>query len=104
MFWGVLWLTLGMNKLARDLAPVDNLSTSWVALIRKNELMDKKQGTIEFTKADLLIGQVTNAEYAILNALEELRNPDRDIVVKVTADYFLSKAIEILKQVRHELD
>ena len=63
-----------------------------------------KRGTIELSQADLLIGQVTQAEYAILNALEELRNPERDIVVKVTADYFLAKAIEILKQVRHELD
>lgn len=62
-----------------------------------------KQGTIELTKADLLIAQVTNAEFAILNVLEELRNPERDIVVKVTADYFLGKAIAILNEVRNEL-
>ena len=62
-----------------------------------------KQGTIELTKADLLIAQVTKAEFAILNVLEELRNPERDIVVKATADYFLGKAIAILNEVRNEL-
>jgi len=59
---------------------------------------------IELTLADKLLADISLAEYALLNAKEELSNPEKDIVVKVTADYFLSQAIAKLSEIRAELN
>jgi hypothetical protein len=59
---------------------------------------------IELKLADKLLADICLAEYALLNAKEELSNPEKDIVVKVTADYFLSQAIAKLSEIRAELN